>query len=173
MKYAIMLGSNMFIGTNGVFTVEINGKLKEFFKVREIFRQRSEGSYLTVDCDFKDSDDEREVKLFKSRPVAGDDKIEIESDKTHLIAKRPNGSLIIKIEQLETDNPTFPQSGPIPEQLKKNPVDAILRITGDFYAGDFKVHIDNDRMQIGGITLGGNLSIGTGGMQITQMGFSM
>ena len=81
MKYAIMLGSNMFIGTNGVFTVEINGKLKEFFKVREIFRERSEGSYLTVDCDIKDSENKREVKLFKSRPVVVDKKIQIESDK--------------------------------------------------------------------------------------------
>ena len=173
MKYAIMLGSNMFIGTNGVFTVEINGKLKEFFKVREIFRERSEGSYLTVDCDIKDSENKREVKLFKSRPVVVDKKIQIESDKKNLIAKRPDGSLIIKIEQIENDNPTLPKLGPIPEQLKKNPVDAILRIIGDFYAGDFKVNIDNEKMQIGGITLSGNLNVGTGEMRITQMGFSM
>ena len=173
MKYAIMLGSNMFVGTNGVFTVEIDGRLKEFFRVREIFRERSEGSYLTVDCDIKDSDNEREIKLFKSRPVAGNNRIEIESNKTHLVAKRPDGSLIIKVEQIENDNPTLPKSGPISNLLKQNPVDAILRITGKFYAGNFKVNIDNENMQIGGITLGGNLAVGTGGMRITPMGFSM
>ncbi|SRX75775.1 hypothetical protein [Aequorivita antarctica] len=173
MKYAIMLGSNMFIGTNGVFTVEINGKLKEFFKVREIFRERSEGSYLAVDCDIKDFENKREVKLFKSKPVVADENIQIESDKKNLIAKRSDGSLIIKIEQIESDNPTLPKSGPIPELLKTNQVDAILRITGNFYAGDFKVNIDNENMNIGGVTLGGNLSVGTGGMRITQMGFSM
>ena len=143
MKYAIMLGSNVFIGTNGVFTVEINGKLKEFFKVREIFRERSEGSYLTIDCDIKDSDNKREVKLFKSHPVVADENIQIEIDKKILIAKRLDGSLIIKFEQIENDNPTLPKSGPIPERLKTNPVDAILRITGNFYAGDFKVNIDH------------------------------
>lgn len=77
MKYVIMLGSNMFVGTNGIFTVEIDGKVKEFFRIREIFRERSEGSYLTVDCDIKDLDNEREIKLYKSRHVAGDDKIEL------------------------------------------------------------------------------------------------
>ena len=173
MKYAIMLGSNMFIGTNGVFSVEINGNLKEFFKVREIFRERSEGSYLTVDCDIKDSDNKREVKLFKSRPVVVDENIQIESNKKNLIAKRLDGSLIIKIEQIENDNPTLPKSGPIPELLEKNPVDAILRITGNFYAGNFKVDIDDDNMQIDRINLGGNLCVGTGGMQITKMGFTM
>jgi len=173
MKYAIMLGSNMFIGTNGVFTVEINGKLKEFFKVREIFRKRSEGSYLVVDCDIKDSDNKREVKLFKSNPVVADENIHIESDKGNLIATRTDGSLIIKVEQIENDNPTLPKSGPIPGLLKTNQVDAILRITGDFYAGDFKVSMDDENMQIGGISLSGNLNVGTGGMRITQMGFSM
>ncbi|MEX0608278.1 MAG: hypothetical protein WD016_12805 [Balneolaceae bacterium] len=173
MKYAIMLGSNMFVGTNGVFTVEINGKLKEFFKVREIFRKRSEGSYLAVDCDIKDSDNNREIKLFKSKPVVADENIKIESVKKNIIAKRTDGNLIIKVEQIESDNPTLPKSGPIPELLKTNQVDAILRITGNFYAGNFKVKIDNENMQVGGITLSGNLNVGTGGMRITQMGFSM
>ncbi|MFI0431029.1 hypothetical protein [Mariniflexile sp. HMF6888] len=173
MKYAIMLGSNMFIGTNGIFTVEINGKLKEFFKIREIFRERSEGSYLVVDCDIKDSENKREVKLFKSKPVVADENIQIESDKKILLAKRSDGSPIIKIEQIENDNPTLPKSGPISEELKTNQVDAILRITGNFYAGDFKVDIDDVNMKIDGIMLGGNLSVGTGGMQITPMGFSM
>lgn len=173
MKYAIMLGSNMFIGTNGVFTVEVNGKTKEFFRVREIFRERSEGSYLAVDCDIKDSDNNREVKLFKSNPVVADENIQTESDKETFIAKRPDGSLIIKVEQIQNDNPALPKTGPIPEHLKNNQVDAILKITGNFYAGDFKVNIDDENMQIGGITLGGNLSIGTGGMQITNMGFAL
>lgn len=173
MKYAIMLGSNMFIGTNGIFTVEIDGKEKEFFKIREIYRARSKGSYLVVDCDIKDFDNKREIKLFKSKPVVADENILIESDKKKLIANRLDGSLIIKIEQIKNDNPTLPKSGPIPELLKKNPVDSILRITGDFYAGDFKVNINLEKMVIGGITLEGNLSVGTGGLKLTQMGFSM
>lgn len=57
--------------------------------------------------------------------------------------------------------------------LKDNPVDTILRITGEFYAGNFKVSIDNEKMQVGGATITGNLSVGSGGIQMTQMGFSM
>ncbi|NJC27640.1 hypothetical protein [Neolewinella antarctica] len=173
MKYAIMLGSNMFIGTDGVFTVEINGTLKEFFKVREIFRERSYGSFLVVDCDIKDIDNKREVKLFKSKPVAADENIQFGFNEKEISATRPDGSVIIKIEQLKDDDSTLPKSGPIREQLKENPVDAILRITGNFYAGDFEVNIDNESMKIDDATVNGNLSIGTGGMQITRQGFSM
>lgn len=173
MKYAIMIGSNMFIGTNGVFNVEINGKNKEFFKIREIFNERSNGSYLAIDCDIKDSDNEREIKLFKSKPVVKEDSVTIQKSEKTLTAYRPDDSIIIRIEQLDSTDSSLPKTGPIPQQLGANPVDAILRITGDFYAGNFKVHADNSIMKVGGISLGGNLSVGTGGIRLTQKGFSM
>lgn len=173
MKYAIMLGSNMFIGTNGIFTVEINGKIKEFFRIREFIRERSEGSYITIDCDIKDSDNNREIKIFKGNPVVVDENIRIEKSNKDFTAYRSDNSVIIKIEHLDDTDSSLPQTGPIPEHLKTNPIDAILRITGDFYSGNFKVHIDNSIMKIGGINLNGNLSVGTGGLHLSQMGFSM
>ncbi len=63
------LAQNMFFGSNGVLNVEINSKVVEFFKIREIYKVRSEGSFLAVDCDIKDRDNIREIKLFKSKPV--------------------------------------------------------------------------------------------------------
>ena len=60
-----MLGSDLFYGTNGVLTVQIDNKVVEFFRIREIYRVRSEGSFLAVDCDIKDKDNIREIKLFR------------------------------------------------------------------------------------------------------------
>lgn len=173
MKYAIMIGSNMFIGTNGVLTVELNGVSKEFFRIREIYRARSEGSYLAVDCDIKDNDNSREIKLFKNNPVVIDANITVEVDKTKTTAKRSNGSTIIEVEQLDSNHESLPKSGPIKDFLINNPLDAVLRITGDFYAGGNKLYADSSKLMIGTNTISGNLMIGTGGLLLTQGGFAI
>lgn len=172
-KYAIVFGSDMYIGTNGILTVEIKGKLVEFFRIRELFRVRSPGSYLAVDCDIKDQDNVREIKLSKSRPVVKPENITVHYDHkvTHLT--RNDESTVLKIEQIEKDDSTLPQSGPVGEALHKENFDAIIRITGDFFAGPFRLKVDNEALTVGGITSRGNLMIRTGGLRLTSMGFSM
>ncbi len=56
MSYAVMVGSYVFIGTNGILNVEISGKSKKNFCIREIHRVRYEGAYLAVGSDIKDAD---------------------------------------------------------------------------------------------------------------------
>jgi hypothetical protein len=46
-KYAIVFGSDMYIGTNEILTVEIQNRLIDFFRIRKIFRERSFGLCLT------------------------------------------------------------------------------------------------------------------------------
>jgi len=48
MNYGIILGSNLLIDTQGILKVFENGKQREFFRVRELHRIRSEGSYLVL-----------------------------------------------------------------------------------------------------------------------------
>ena len=76
------------------------------------------------------------------------------------------------MEQIQSDDPSLPQTGPISETLDSNPVEAILRITGNFYAGDININIDNEKMVINNmIIISGNLSVGTNGITISQTGF--
>jgi hypothetical protein len=188
MNYLVMLGSDMFYGSNGVLTVQIENKLVEFFRIREIYRARSEGSYLTVDCDIKDNDNVREVKLFKSKPVAENDKIIYSIDHKETIVKRQDGSLIIKIEQIELNNTPLLEFEPVKKTLSNFPptmleiiklqlnsitIDAVIKITGDFYAGKHHLIIGNDYSMIGGIKIGGNLKMGKGGIKLTNNGFQM
>ena len=172
-KYAIVFGSDMYIGTDGILTVEVDGKQSEFFRIREIFRVRSSGSYLTVDCDIKDKDNVREIKLAKSRPVVQSDKITVKYDHKVTDVKRDDGSTVIRIEQIEKEDPTLPQTGPVHDALNKESFDAIIRITGEFYAGPYRLKVDNENLHIGGNTIGGNLSIGTGGLLLTPSGFRL
>ncbi len=163
----------MYIGTNGILTVEIGGKMVEFFKIRKFFRVRSAGSYLAIDCDIKDNENKREIKLVKSKPVVTSENIKVHYDHKVTHVKRDDDTTVIKIEQIESNDPSLPQSGLVSDTLKRGSFDAILRITGDFYAGPFRLKVDEKALKVGGITSSGNLMIGTGGLRLTAMGFVM
>ncbi len=100
MAYAVLFGSNLYVGTTGVLTVTDKDpstgqdKTTEFFRIREIDRKRSLGSYLVVDCDIKDPNGNREVKLFKSKPVAGSADVEVLNPGRAVEVRRADGSLV-------------------------------------------------------------------------------
>ncbi len=188
MNYLVMLGSDMFYGTNGVLTVENNGKFSEFLRIREFHRNRSNGSFLTVDCDIKDKDNEREVKLFKNRPVAQDDNVNVSVSHTETIVKREDGSLIIRIDQIELHDTPLSEFEPLKhtlsgfpaatrehleKQLKEITIDAVIKITGEFYAGRFHLNIKDEFSIIQGTKLSGNFSFGTGGIKLSNSGFML
>ncbi len=186
MNYLVMLGSDMFYGTNGIITVQVGNRLVEFLRIREIFKVRSTGSYLAVDCDIKDSDNIGEVKLVKSKPVVQSDDITSSFDIQETVVKRKDGSIIIKVEQLDLNNIPLPGYEPVKKALSLFPndafgfimedlnsisIDAVIKITGDFYAGQYHLIIRDDNSTIDGYKTGGNLLIGTQGMELTNRGF--
>ena len=176
MAYAVLFGSNLYVGTTGVLTVTDEDpstgqdKSKEFFRIREIDRKRSLGSYLVVDCDIKDPDGNREVKLFKSKPVAGSAEVEVLNLDKAVEVRRADGNLVIKVEELDRDDLNVPDSGPVARALEPalEKVEAILRITGDFQAGPHRVKASTTQLQIGGLISSGNLMIGGGGLHLSH-----
>lgn len=170
MKYAVMLGSDLYIGTTGILTVTVKGKRKEFFRIREIYRARSSGSYLAVDCDIKDADGIREVKLFKSKLVATESDIKVTHLDQSIEVYRDDGSIIIKVEQLDPIEVNLPPGSPGATILKS--MGAILRITGDFYAGSHHLIITENQLQVGGLTMVGNVKVGGGGLSLSESGFT-
>lgn len=172
MKYAVVFGSNMFIGTTGVLSYEEEGKLKDFFNVKEIYRERSSGSYLAVDVDIKDADGSRIVKLFKSKPVVESSAIKVMYDKKRTYVTKEDETIVIEIEQLDTNDLSLPQSGPVAEMLNSNQLDAVIRVTGNFIVGDYKVVATTENTKIGGNTFDGNLAVGTSGLVLKQTGIS-
>ena len=171
MTFGIVLGSDLRVGYSGILTVETDTGLKEFFRVREIDRARALGSYIVVDCDVKDGKDRREVKLFKSKPVLAGPGVSVQCEPGYTQATRKDGSLIIRVEELPPTDPSLPQGPPVSAALAS--VDGILRITGDFYAGSHHVIATTTHTQIGGFILVGNVSIGTGGLRLTNNGFAL
>lgn len=167
MAYAVIHGSDVFIGTSGILSYELDGKMKPFFKVREINRNRSEGSYLSIDVDIKGVDGNREVKLFKSKAVVANDDIIIKYSKSRTTILRPDESIIIDVELLEPNDPSLPAR----QQVAYDKLDGIIRITGNYMVGEHKVHSTVDGTKIGYLSMGGNVSFGSGGLILTNNGF--
>ena len=171
MAFGIMIGADLLIGTNGVMVVETDSGPKEFFRIREIDRARSGGSYLVVDCDVKDAHGNREVKLFKSKPVAGSADVNIEKGTGFIELTRTDGSRIIRVEEVSKDDPSLPSSGPVQEYLPQ--LDGVLRITGEFVVGAHQVCATKDATRIDNLHLSGNVMIGTGGIRLRASGFAL
>ncbi len=144
--YAVMLGSNMYIGNDGILKYRDDGGYKEFFKVRQIYRQRSLGSYLAVNVDIKDGQGKREVKLHKNKPVVVDKTIKVNCNKTQTIVTDENQRVIIKVEQIDNQDDFLPRSGPVRAALDTGKIPAIIRITGDFYVGKVLVEVSYEHL---------------------------
>lgn len=188
MNYLVMLGSEMFYGTTGVLTVQSGDKLVEFLRIREMYRVLSEGSYLSVDCDIKDNDNNREIKLFKNKPVVKDENVQVVFNNRETTARRKDKSLIIKIEQFELKNTPLLEFEPvkkslsgyrseqlelIKKEINKMTIDGVIKITGDFFSGSHHLIITDDYSLIDGIKTSENIIIGTRGIKLTKNGFSL
>lgn len=172
-----MLGPNAFIGTTGVLTTIINDKTVEFFRIREIFRVRSEGSYLAVDCDIKDHSGKRLVKLAKNNPAVVSDEVKVTVDKMRTEAFDEAGNLIIRVLQEKYEGPVKgyePIAGKakyLPEELQEKTLDAVISITGNFSIGDYLVEITDEFLSINDNQISGSMASGTGGLLLTANGF--
>ena len=188
MNYIVFFGSDIICGTNGVLNVQIDNKIVNFFRIREIYRISSEGSHLAVDCDIKDGNNIREVKLFKSKPVVQNENIQVFLNQKTTIVTRDNGIEIIKIEQIELDNSSILDFEPFKKVLSGHPsssvalikqtmneikINAVIKITGDFYAGEYHLEIGDDYSLINGLKIGGNIKFKNCGITLTKNGFSI
>lgn len=174
MKYAIVLGSNIFIGTNGILSFDNGVEQKDFFRIREIHNERSPGSHLGVDVDIKNVDGTREIKLFKSKPVAvGNHNLSVACDRNSTVVTDDDGSLIISIEQ-HTDVPENVSAAlrRVNEHLAQPiTVDAVLTINGKFNADGIQIEADEKGIvDQNGNRFSGNIKVGSGGIIFKQGG---
>lgn len=170
---AILLGNNLYVG-QPVLLVFIKDKWVDFFKLREIHRVRSNGSYMTIDCDIKDKDNVREIKIEKSIPRVIPKNVTTHYNHKLTYALREDGSTIIRIEQLEDDNPAIPTDGRILDILKqlKIEIEAYIKITGDFYAGDIHIIMDDSGLVCNGVTQSNCFKQGKIGLKLSSHGFA-
>jgi hypothetical protein len=177
-SYAVLLGSDKIVGTNGVLSVEQDGKMLEFFRVREVFSPDRPGSGLSIDADLKDTDGTSGIKLSNNNPVVMGMGLRAESTDTQVLVTREDGTVIFRAEQVEPDLSFRPAAGPLKDFFEQNPVGAVIRITGRFYAGSHLIKADARTTptvdQVGDSRFEGlNAPAAGRGLRLTPFGFSL
>ena len=177
-SYAVLLGTDKLIGTNGVLSVEQDGKRLEFFRIREVFNPANAGSALAIDADIKDTDGTSEIKLAHNNPVVVGTGLRVQSTDTQLLVTREDGTVVFKAEQVEPDQSFRPAAGPLKDFFEQNPVGAVIRITGNFYAGSRLVKSDAQGVATGAPLVNAsfetlNANPAGRGLRLTPFGFSL
>ncbi len=172
-SYAVLLGAHTIIGTNGVLSLEQDGKLLEFFRVRDVCSPGRTGSVLAIDTNIKDTDGTSEIKLANNNPVVLGKGIRVKSSETQVLVSREDGTLIFKAEQVQPDQSFRPVAGPLKDFFEQNPVGAVIHITGEFYAGSHLVTPDARVTPTNARTETQNPSAAARGLRLTPFGFSL
>jgi predicted PilT family ATPase len=148
MKYAFVFGSNAFITSQGVISYTDNGETKEFLRVNTTIK-RYEGapeSTLGVTVDVTDTNG-NPVKFSDIINDAPDFRIEQTTDR--IKALKADGSIIIDIHELD-DHSVQHLSHHITAEIDRYSPIAVIRLNGDFKAGDYHIAIDNEKLFIDG-----------------------
>ncbi len=172
-SYAVLLGAHTIIGTNGVLSLEQDGKVLEFFRVREVCSPGRTGSVLAVDINIKDTDGTSEIKLANNNPVVLGKGIRVTCSETQVLVIREDGTLIFKAEQVAPDQSFRPGDGPLKDFFEQNPVGAVIRITGEFYAGSHLVKSDAGGTPANARSGTQNPSAAARELRLTPFGFSL
>jgi hypothetical protein len=145
MKYAFIIGTNAYIVPQGVISYADGANTKEILRVRSIYHDTEEGSFLSIDADIKDNDG-HDVKVSSNNAAnAGLFTIKTERDSVKLF--KNDGSLIINVHQLD-DEAAMGLEHNITAELEVNTPVVVIRINGDFMAEGLHILGENEKLFI-------------------------
>jgi hypothetical protein len=170
MKYAFIIGSNAFVVRKPVISYVDNGEEKDFLKINSIYHgsaSQKGGTHLDIDLDIKDIDGTPVFMMVNLNLEAAPYKVKIERDSIEVL--RTDGSLIIHVHQLD-DVAAMNLEHYIIAELEVNMPIAVIRINGDFVAGNLNISAENEKLYINDIGYANSASAGNDKLKFTSKG---
>jgi hypothetical protein len=146
MKYAFIMGSNSYIVPGNTVVYNDHGKNIEFLRINSVYQEgatSNQPNLLSVDLDIKDVDGSV-IKIQGNKPVQAG-KADVAEYHDRLLLTRPDGTTIIDVHQLDNRSAKHLEHNIIAELEVHAPV-AVVRVRGNFMAGDLHVEIDNEKL---------------------------
>jgi hypothetical protein len=145
MKYAFVIGSNAFIVPHGIISVASGDTIKEILKVNSVHRDSEAGSKLSVDINIEETNGASIVLNNNTSLPHGDFQITHEHDKLRVL--RNDGHIIINVQQMDEETWEALEHNIVAELEISQPV-AVIRVFGDFKAGDLHIMAENEKLFI-------------------------
>lgn len=166
MKYAFVIGSNVFIVPVGIINYIDDGAEKEFLRINSIYHDLPAATAsLDIDLNFTD-DSGTQVILLSNKAVTNlHFKLLTEPDNIQVL--KQDGSTIIQVHQL-MDDVALGLEHNISAELEAQAPVVVIRLTGHFFLGGLHILAENEKLFVNEIGYAGSVLNGAG-----QLAFSV
>jgi len=145
MKYAFVFGTSAFIVPQGVITYADEDKSKEILRVKSIYHTDKPQSVFSVDLDISDEQGNY-IRITESKPES-EGSYKITNTRDSLTVLNSDGSLLIKVHQLDDDSAMSLEHN-ITAELEVNSPIAVIRVTGDFMTEGLHISAQNEKFYV-------------------------
>ncbi|HEV8111358.1 MAG TPA: tyrosine--tRNA ligase [Planctomycetota bacterium] len=166
---AVSLGSNVFVGTTGKFLDATAVVPKEFLRLRMGENAQYPEGIVIIDCDIKDSTGRHNVRVRENIADADSPDIHVLATGKAVEVRLTGGALVIKVERVDRDSPVLP-NWPLIRSAVSKFQGVILEVTGEFCVGTQRLSVTRERLNVGNVSLSGNVFIQTGGLYLRPNG---
>jgi hypothetical protein len=146
MKYAFVIGSNAFVVPRNRINYSGTGE-ETFLRINAIYHDlpHAETSALNIDLDIRDVNGTQVIVVANNLKTGAPYTLKKERDSIWIL--KPDGSVLIQVHQLD-DESAMALEHNITAELEVNTPVAVIRLTGDFMAGDLHIRAENEKLFI-------------------------
>jgi hypothetical protein len=149
MKYAFLLGSNVFIVPNNTISYIDNEQTNRFLRILSVHQDTppdQKRAILSIDADVKDN--EGHILHITGNQLEDISQFEIHETYDRVLVTKPDGSTVLDVHQLDYETAMSLEHNIVAE-LEVNMPLAVIRIRGNFLIGGIHIEIDNEKLFIG------------------------
>lgn len=167
MKYAYILGSNVFVSPHGFISYTELSDTKSFLSIRSIYHDNAADSRLSIDLDIKDMHGQG-LKLTENK-TNNSACFDISEKRDQVLISNHNGHTLIDVHQLD-DRTAMQLEHNIIAELEVHAPIAVIRIRGNFMLGGMHIEIDNEKLFINKNSYGNSVFSGQNNLQFETKG---
>jgi hypothetical protein len=147
MKYAFVIGSNAFVVPRNRINYGGAEHENEFLRINSVYHDlpNAETSFLDIDLDIKDVNGTQVTVLANNLKTGAPYTLKKERDSIWVL--KPDGSVLVQVHQLDDESAMALEHNIVAELEVNTPV-AVIRLTGDFMAGDLRIRAENEKLFI-------------------------
>ena len=170
MKYAFIMGSNVYVVPSNTISFTDNEGTHRFLRIISLHHDTppdQKRAFLTIDADIKDNEGHI-VRLSGNKPEEAPAYDILERTDRVLVTK-PDGTTVLDVHQLD-EKTAMGLAHHVSAELEVNMPFVAIRLRGDFVLGELHIEIDNEKLFIGDDSYGNSALAGKDDLKFSDSG---
>jgi hypothetical protein len=170
MKYAFIMGSNLFVVPSNTISFTDNEGVHRFLRIVSFQHHKQPEqprAVLTIDADIKD--DEGQIIRLTGNKAEEAPPYDILEQTDRVLVTKADGTTVLDVHQLD-EKTSMALEHNISAELEVNRPHVAIRIRGNFVLGNLHVEIDNEKLFIGKDSYGNSVLAGENDLKFSDTG---